>query len=152
MAAPTFFTEPLERPDPWNGPTQAVKRKRSMGTVNEPIELDTDEDNNDVFGNVQRRRANEGWNAASCLQRTLEVFPDIAHGYVVNLWNGAVLQAQHGAERFQQVLEAIMEAGNYPRERDRRVAAEPRENTLGNHVLHINSEAFRQTAEYRRLA
>lgn len=56
-----------------------------------------------------------------CLNRLLEVFPDIAHDHVLRLCRSRVRQGTCGPELCDVLVAHILDSGQYPKERDRRL-------------------------------
>lgn len=56
----------------------------------------------------------------SCLRRAIEIFPDISHAYVRELWEDrATNLAAHGQDRYLAVLEHITSQTTYPKEQEK---------------------------------
>lgn len=59
-------------------------------------------------------------NLDSCLHRTLEIFPDISHSYVKELWEDkSIVEDANGEERYFAILEHITSQTAYPKEKDK---------------------------------
>lgn len=56
-----------------------------------------------------------------CFNRILGVFPDIAHDYVLHLYRDRVQHGTRGPELCDALVTHILDSGQYPRERDRRL-------------------------------
>lgn len=59
---------------------------------------------------------------AICLEKVLELFPDIAHDHVRKLWEAGQTSSTIGREETvtsQQLVEVLLDGGSYPKERDR---------------------------------
>ena len=55
----------------------------------------------------------------ACLQEVLEIFPDISRDHVQHLYDAQLLQPRNGQAIAQHLITQILDAGKYPKEKDR---------------------------------
>ena len=55
----------------------------------------------------------------ACLQEVLEIFPDISRDHVQQLYDAQLLQPRDGQAIAQHLTTQILDAGKYPKEKDR---------------------------------
>jgi len=55
-----------------------------------------------------------------CLQKVLDIFPDIAHDYVLKLFKDGSQEGITGSAWCDRLIVQILDSGAYPKERDRR--------------------------------
>jgi len=60
------------------------------------------------------------WTEEDCLHRILEIFPDIAHDHVRQLYQDKSQGGASGVELYDDLVRLILDSESYPKERERR--------------------------------
>lgn len=103
-----------------------IPRASPHRTQVDSIDLDTFFGQGDADGHHAVPDIDQDAQGASyefCLKEITEIFPDISHDHVQHLYdkhNDALIQAfANGREFSQSLIEQILDAGKYPKEKDR---------------------------------
>ena len=98
-----------------NGADGFITPPMDMSNNNEPSDLGnfSDSDRRDSMNRGHRSTFD------TCLRDILEVFPDISHEHVRDLYNNRDHNPDHGQTVEQCLIEQILDGGRYPKERER---------------------------------